>query len=314
MTKGLTRTPTTSLTKEEWLECRRASIGGSDASAIIGLNEWSSPYRVWAEKTGRIPDKEDNEAMRQGRDLEGYVATRWCEATGRKARRDNAILRNPEYPFAHANIDRLVVGEDAGLECKTTSALNMKRFKDGEYPANYYVQCVHYMAVTGASRWYLAVLILNKDFLLFTIERDEDEIRSLMGQESEFWDHVRTDMPPPADGTDATTEAMKIIYADSVAGGSVALFGRDKLIDRYYQYKADRDAADAEMERIRQTLMEDLGDNETGLCTNYKVTWKLQNRRTFDDKAFASEHPGIDISKYYRTSKFRKFDIRAIKE
>lgn len=96
------------------------------------------------------------------------------------------MLRNPAYPFAHANIDRKVTGERAGLECKTTSIMNLKKFKNGEYPENYYAQCVHYLAVTGFDRWYLAVLILNQGFYTFTVERDEDEINTLMKVEKSF--------------------------------------------------------------------------------------------------------------------------------
>ncbi len=57
------------LTHEEWLEERRKSIGGSDAAALVGMNPYVTPYMLWADKTGRLPPKEDNEAMRQGRDL-----------------------------------------------------------------------------------------------------------------------------------------------------------------------------------------------------------------------------------------------------
>ena len=42
---------------------------------------------------------------------------------------------------------------------------------------------MHYMAVTGADRWYLAVLVLNKSFHVFTIERDEAEIQALIAAE-----------------------------------------------------------------------------------------------------------------------------------
>ena len=43
---------TTNLTREEWLEQRRRSIGGSDAAAVLGLNRFHSPYALWAEKIG----------------------------------------------------------------------------------------------------------------------------------------------------------------------------------------------------------------------------------------------------------------------
>ena len=65
---------TENMTRDEWIKFRKNYIGGSDAAAIIGLNPFVTPYSLWAEKTGRLPEREDNEAMRQGRDLEQYVA------------------------------------------------------------------------------------------------------------------------------------------------------------------------------------------------------------------------------------------------
>lgn len=215
---GIHKISTAGMSHDEWLEHRRRSVGGSDAAAIVGLNGWASPYSVWAEKTGRLPPKEDNEAMRQGRDLEGYVASRWEEATGKHVRRRNAILTNSAYPFAHANIDRDVVGENAGLECKTTSILRLREFRGGEYPAAYYAQCVHYMAVTGAERWYLGVLVLNQGFYCFEIERDQAEIDALMAAEAAFWRYVEEDTPPPVDGSGATSAALETIYADGRGG------------------------------------------------------------------------------------------------
>ena len=76
MKSDLIRVSTIGMSREKWLEARRSAIGGSDAAAIIGLNPYSSPYSVWADKTGRLPDKPDNEAMRLGRDLEEYVSSR----------------------------------------------------------------------------------------------------------------------------------------------------------------------------------------------------------------------------------------------
>ena len=311
MHKNLKRISTIDLTREQWLDHRRKSIGGSDAASIIGLNPYAGAYTVWADKTGRLLETEGNEAMRQGRDLESYVASRWSEATGKKVRSVNAILANLEYPFAHANVDRLVVGESAGLECKTTSSLNLKKFKGGEYPESYYVQCVHYMAVTGAERWYLAVLVLGREFYTFTIERDEDEINALMAQEQEFWRCVTSDIPPMVDGAPATTEALETIYAES-NGGEIELFGREKLLTEYHEQKAVKATIEARMEEIKQLLMSDLGENEAGNCGTFRVTWKPQTRNTFNAKSFTADHPAMDLSGYYNSTTFRKFEIKEI--
>ena len=113
---GIQRVSTVGMSNEAWLTQRRKTIGGSDAAAIVGLSKWASPFSVWADKTGRVPAKEDNEAMRQGRDLEDYVAHRWMEQTGAKVHRVRALLYNPAYPFAHADVDRMLTGRNEGLE------------------------------------------------------------------------------------------------------------------------------------------------------------------------------------------------------
>ena len=65
--KGIRKVSTRGMSREEWLMQRRKTIGGSDAAGIVGLSKWASPFSVWAEKTGRTAEKEDTEAMRQGR-------------------------------------------------------------------------------------------------------------------------------------------------------------------------------------------------------------------------------------------------------
>ena len=235
---------------EEWKKLRGQYIGGSDAAAVVGLNPFVSQYALWAEKTGKIPPFEGNLATEVGAYLEEFIAKKFEQETGKKVRRVNQSFFNSDYPFAIANIDREIVGEDAGLEIKHTSELNLKKFKGGEYPANYYAQCVWYMAVTGKKRWYLAVLIGNKEFRWFTIERDEAEIAALMGAGRDFWELVKNNTPPAIDGTQATTNAIKAIYADNNEN-TVDLFGYASDIDRYFAISKQID----ELETIREECM-----------------------------------------------------------
>ena len=78
------RISTKGMSREEWLKLRKTGIGGSDAGAICGLNPYSSPMKVYQEKTTEEDEDLDCEAMRQGRDLEEYVARRFTETTGLK--------------------------------------------------------------------------------------------------------------------------------------------------------------------------------------------------------------------------------------
>lgn len=300
---------TANMSREDWLNLRRHSIGGSDAAAIVGLNEYASPFSVWADKRGLTEDKPDNEAMRQGRDLEDYVAQRFCTETGKRVKRCNYTLYNPLYPFAHANIDRSIVGENAGLECKTTSALNMRKFRNGEFPANYYVQCMHYMAVTGMDKWYLAVLVLNKAFMVFEIERDEGEIAALMAAEEKFWAHVDTGVPPAPDGSKATTDVITELYAETDADDVVNLAD---CIQNFYELKAIQEqmkTLESRKNELQNVIKTHMGASERGECGDFTVTWKHQRRTSYDMGRLTADHPDIDIAEYTRTTQTRVFKI-----
>ena len=72
---------TTKITHEEWLKYRKMGISGTDAGSICGLNPYRSAIQVFIDKTTDTTEEIDNEAMKQGRDLEEYVAQRFCEMT-----------------------------------------------------------------------------------------------------------------------------------------------------------------------------------------------------------------------------------------
>lgn len=302
----ITRQKTTN--HEEWLALRSKYIGGSDAAAVVGLNPFSSPYALWAEKTGRMPGFEGNLATEVGTYLEEFVAQKFAQETGKKVRRVNQSFFNSDYPWAIANIDREIVGEDAGLEIKTTSELNLKKFKGGEFPENYYCQTIHYLAVTGKKRWYLAVLIGNKEFKWFTIERDEAEIEALMTAERDFWELVKTDKPPAVDGSQATTKAITTIYAESNEN-AVDLFGQMPDLVQYIAIQNQIKELEKQQEEHANRIKAFMGESGFGENDRFKVSWKTQSRNNFDRKRFAAEHPEIDLTGYFTTSNSRPFRV-----
>lgn len=284
--------------KEEWLALRRKHIGGTDAAAIVGLNAFSSPFAVWAEKTGQVPEFEGNLRTEVGTYLEDFVAGKFEEATGKAVRRCRLSLVNDEYPFAIANVDRLIVGEDAGLEIKTASALNMKAFRGGEYPDSYYVQCVHYLAVTGRAKWYLAVLIGNSEFKIFEIGRDEAEIAALMEAEKNFRDrYVIPRIPPPVDGSAATTAAIKQIFGEP-DGERVDLSGLEDVFAQRKLLSGQIKQLKEQLDGLDNQIKLQLGNAAGGSCGNWSVSWRLQGTAGLDRERFRAEHPEIDLGSY----------------
>lgn len=301
-------TKVTTHSHEEWLALRKQYIGGSDAAAVVGLNAYSSPYALWAEKTGRTPAFEGNLATEVGTFLEDFAASKFAEITGKKVRRVNQSFLNDQYPWAIANIDRDIVGEDAGLEIKTTDSLNLKKFKNGEYPSNYYVQCMHYMAVTGKKKWYLAVLIGNRDFRIFEIERDEEEIRALMTAEKHFFEHVKNGTPPAVDGSHATSEAIKGMYPQS-DDTHVDLFGYEAHLRMYDTLSAQIKALEKELDEHANAVKEFMGTHAKGESDNFRVTWSAALRKTLNTKKLIAAHPELDLEPFYTTSSYRTFKV-----
>lgn len=304
---------TKKLPHEEWLEYRRTGIGGSDASTIIGLNPYNSLFRLYADKKGLISAKKDNEAMRQGRDFEEYVAKRFCEATGKKVCHRNYMFQHDNYDYILADIDRDIIGENAGLECKTTSLFNKSDFENGEIPLTYYVQMMHYMAVMGYDKMYLAVLILSKGFYWFEVERNESEIKNLISAEISFWNnHIVPNIPPEIDSSEATKEALSEIYPlETDVETNVAL--PEDLMSEYERISDVFEASKAKLEEIKNTIKGTLGQCAYGKSDGYKVSFKNQERITIDSKALKSKYPEI-YKQFSKKNSVRTLRISMIKE
>ena len=285
---------TSNMNRKEWLEWRRKGIGGSDAAAIAGLSPWKSPIAVWLEKTGQAEPEEPGEAAYWGTVLEDVVAREFSLRTGLKTRRRNAILQHPKYEWMIANVDRFVVGENIGLECKTTSAYNAKEWEGDEIPAQYIVQVQHYMAVTGAKAWWVAVLIGGQSFLYKKVERDDELIEQLIDIERDFWEnHVVPSVPPELDGSPASTELVKRMYPRATLP-TVDLPSQAKdLIADLESVKEEIKLLEERKNEIENKLKSMLGDHEVGRIGDTVVTWKNVESKRIDTKRLKQEKPEI---------------------
>ena len=303
---------TKDMSREDWLKARQMGIGGSDASAVAGLNPWKSAMQVYIDKKEENPKEIHSFRMELGNKLEQTVADIFTEQKGLKTRNVNGLLRNPKYPFATANIDRAIVGEKAFLECKTTNSYAAKDWEDGKIPINYEIQCYHYMAVTGAEHCYIAALIGNQDFVIYKIERDEETINQLMAIEKEFWEeNVLKDVLPDPDGSYVCgkflDEKYKNVNDDTVNLSYVK--DSDNLLNRYEEIKSDIKDLEKEKNIIEQIFKEELKEAQRGTVGDRVVTWKAQERVSIDSKKLKEELPEI-AEKYSKKSSYRVFKIK----
>lgn len=295
---------------------RQSFIGGSDAAAVLGLSRWSTPLQVWAIKTGQIPEPDISSkiAVKLGLKLEDTVADFFADETGKKVRRCNETLYHPQYPFLAANIDRRVVGEESILECKTASAWKAKEWQGEDIPQEYIIQCYHYLAVTGAKKAYIAVLIGNQDFQWKEIQRDEKLIKDMVKKEVDFWENFIVPKVMPAQIYCNDTETLYSLFPQEKEGSTVELGDDvDAMIESLQAQKQDCKTLEMYIEKQENEIKMMLKDAEIGLTPHHKISWKAQSRKNIDTKKLREEMPEI-AGKYEREVSNRYFRISKNKE
>lgn len=304
---------TLNMPHDEWIKLRKCGIGGSDIGAIMGVNRYSSPFNVFIDKTtDYAKDLSDNEAVYWGTVLEDAVAKEFEKRTGKKTANVNAILASNDTPFAYANIDRRIVGENAGLECKTTNAFNADEWKDGQVPASYICQCQWYMYVTGYDKWYIACLIGGQKFVYYDLKRDDELIQYMLDRAKEFWhDNVLCRVAPIADSSPSCTEYITNQYPED--NGESVMFASDHiaLIKRLMLVKNQEKELKKQKTEIENQLKQYMGEAQSGICEQYTVTWKTQNGAPkFDKEALAAAMGAEELAKYYTPTTVRKFTVK----
>lgn len=199
--------------KEEWLN-HRSGIGGSDASAVLGLNSYKSNTVLWEEKKGlRVSeDISDKPYVKYGNDAESLLRDLFVlDFPEYKVEYyENNMITNNKYPFLHASLDGELVdpeGRRGILEIKTTNILqSMQREKwDNQIPDNYYIQVLHYLLVTEYDFAVLKAQLKTEygsevclETRHYFIERSdiEGDITYLFRAEQKFWNQLTSNQKP----------------------------------------------------------------------------------------------------------------------
>jgi putative phage-type endonuclease len=278
----------------------------------MGLSPFTSPLKLWLEKTGRRerPDLSDNEAVEMGQRLEALIADVFAEREQVKVRREGATLVHPEFPWWRGRIDRRVLNQAQRtlLECKNTS--EYQRHKWGvqgsdDVPDFYAVQVHSYFPLgTGFDVGCLAVLIGGRNHRRYRLERDSEVEHIITDAVLAFRDALERDIhPPPINSAD-----MELLFPDALADcieatGEV-LADISKLQELNGHLKELKAAKEEVVERLKMVIGPHAGlvDPEG----NVAATWKTVNSHRLDAKALRGEHPEL-MAQYTRATKYRRF-------
>ncbi len=293
--------------KATWLELKKKHISGTDAGVIMGVNPYKTPYALFFEKVlpaGKLAEDDvgSKESVHFGKVLEEVVATEFTRRTGLKICRKGTLAdRCCDYRIA--NIDRKIIGENAGLECKTTSYMNREAWGDGKIPEHYYYQCLHYMLVLFCDAdgkllakyrdacWYIACLVGGQKFVYRKIEFNQDDAYELAAAEKRFYGRLQNNLPPPITGAPSDEEFAKRTRADK--GGGRLSSDLDEIATRLRNLQEVEKEAKTAMQELKNKLIEAMREYETAESQNFTFSFKSSKPREMVQIAKLKENEEI---------------------
>jgi putative phage-type endonuclease len=208
----------------EWHDLRATGIGGSDIAAICRTSPWTSPFALWAKKTGRIEDTVGaSEAAEWGTILEPVILDQFEQRSGLKLYRDVGTWANNERPWQLANPDAIWEkdGRHGIVEVKTSRYED--DWNDG-IPAYYRTQVNWYAQTFGFDTTiYVVALFGGSKYRVFEIEPDQFEMETNLAEVEKFRTYLNTDTQPDFDGALSTYETVRALHPDIDPANEVEL-------------------------------------------------------------------------------------------
>ncbi|MFF1834146.1 YqaJ viral recombinase family protein [Streptomyces sp. NPDC058231] len=286
------------VSREEWLEVRRAGIGGSDVAGILGLGgKYTGPRHVFEEKHGRSTFK-GNEAAEIGTEIEDFIAHMFTKRSGVETAEAPGTLVHVDRPWQRVNVDRYTFerpGPASGLlECKNRSEYQADQWEDGAVPDAPAIQCHWGMAVGGWDHGFVAALVGGNKLRWSRLERDEEMVEYLVDYCGRWFQrHVVEGFEPPADGLEATTDLLAKLWsvkAETIAEIDVAQ--AKELRARHADVKAREKAIKEELRLVENEMKLLTAENEVAKAGG-KPAWTWKGNGTFASKQFTEAEPEL---------------------
>lgn len=253
-------------TRDEWLENRKKTIGGTDAPALfegmlenesfgddaaasvlysnlnlreaLELSPYQTLWGLWMEKKGLVPDsyRKENTRMNWGTRLEDVIAYGIAEEHGLTIRKANRYLLHPYIERMGASLDfeaEITINSQSfhvPFEIKNVSGEETRKWTTLEQqrtvPPHIAIQVQHQIAVTGAPFALIGVLFGGNNAELLLMHRKGDIVRVIETAVNDFWAKFDADEAPLPD-YERDAELIRRIYAQSNSG-SIVDWSRDK--------------------------------------------------------------------------------------
>ena len=258
------------------------SIGASEVAAIVGLHRFSSPFSLWAKIHGLTPPFDGNAATARGQILEPAIRAWYSRQVGTEIQPGpewgTEPWRRTDAPWQAARPDGFWWDDDGIchlLEVKTCESWDhWGEAGTGDVPQDYAIQVLWQQWVAGMADSHLvAYNRWNDEIRAYILPYDERARRlaaALSARVTRWWErHIIAGEPVEADGSAATREALRAMYARPTREYLEPTPERAALVADYRRAKAAAEAAAAPLELARNRLVAAIGNagGIDGLCT-----------------------------------------------
>lgn len=312
--------------EDAWLKARTRGIGGSDIGAICGVSPFTSARQIYLNKTGQFadamkPGAAAQERMHFGHLLEPIVADEFAarELVEDKAHLKlvniGATLQHKDYPWALANVDRLIVDTDGRpwgiLECKTTSEYMNEEWESGEILQSYVYQLNWYLWILGLERGYFACLVGGNKFYIYPVFRNDDLINEVMlPAAKKFWnENVLALKEPEMQSVD--TDFANQTYSDVVKNSELVMEDdtSNDLAETVFNCKRQIKELTSIMEEAQNKLKDRLKENEIGYTKDYTIKWSPRSQKRVDNDKLKKKYPEV-YQEVLKTISFRAMSVK----
>jgi predicted phage-related endonuclease len=206
---------------------------------------------------------------------------------------------HPKYDFITGTIDRLIVGENALLEIKTTDKMMTSKWADG-VPAYIMPQVQHYL-LFDYKYVDVAVLFGGNEAKVYRVHPDKELQEIMVDQYKYFWHCVQNRITPEP----VTIGDMQKFYKDQ---GTTVIADTD-IMQAYNEFELLKQQI-KELEKIQDEykakICSYMGENQVLITVDGKklVTWKEQITKRLDTKLLKEENSEL-YEKYLKESKSR---------
>lgn len=270
---------------DEWLTWRSQGITASDMPIILGLSPYKTPWRLWAEKTGRVnpPDLSKNPNVLRGIRLEDKIR----RITEEKLQ--TLLLpvcgESSQYPIIRASFDGLDKDNKVyEFKCPSKNVFKdvLENGKTSKTFLLYESQVLTQCLVSGNRQGVLIFYIEDQKPIEFIVELTDEWETRIIEAAHDFWACIINNSAPEIDYEKdhyIPTIGNESFIWQAKAENWVSLQKKaQKLEEELAQIKAERKS-------VEKRLIEEMGNFKLADLSGVKIT-RFEKAGTIDYKKF----------------------------